>query len=77
MKLVTVDPLAQLTEIRAITERSSRFLSLSGLSGVGAGVVALAGATVGHFYLQSYYPDGYLQLMQGSAQERRSLPCCC
>ena len=72
MKLATADPLAQLTEIRAIMERSSRFLSLSGLSGVGAGVVALAGATVGHFYLQSYYSDGYLQLMQGSAQERRS-----
>ena len=26
-----VDPLAQFTEIRAIMERSSRFLSLSGL----------------------------------------------
>ena len=35
-------------------------------------MVALAGATVGHFYLQSHYSDGYLQLMQGSAQERRS-----
>ncbi len=32
-----VDPLAQLTEIRAMMERSSRFISLSGLSGVGAG----------------------------------------
>lgn len=64
------DPLAQLSEIRAIMERSSRFLSLSGLSGVGAGVVALAGAAAGHFYLQSHYPDGYLQLVQGSEQER-------
>ena len=35
------DPLAQLTEIRTIMERSSRFLSLSGLSGVGAGTVAV------------------------------------
>ena len=43
MKPAAQDPLAQLTEIRAIMERSSRFLSLSGLSGVGAGVVALAG----------------------------------
>ena len=72
MKPATPDPLAQLTEIRAIMERSSRFLSLSGLSGVGAGVVALVGAVVGHFYLQSYYSDGYLHLMQGSAQERRA-----
>ncbi|WP_310394022.1 hypothetical protein [Hymenobacter sp.] len=66
------DPLAQLTEIRAIMERSSRFLSLSGLSGVGAGVVALVGAAVGHFYLQSQYPNGYLRLMQSSAVERRA-----
>ena len=68
----TSDPLAQLSEIRAIMERSSRFLSLSGLSGVGAGVVALLGAVAGHFYLQSHYPDGYLHLMQGSAAERRA-----
>ena len=66
------DPLAQLAEIRAIMERSSRFLSLSGLSGVGAGVVALAGAAAGHFYLQGHYPDGFLQLVNGSAQERRA-----
>ena len=66
----TPDPLAQLTEIRAIMERSLRFLSLSGLSGVGAGVVA--GAAVGHFYLQSHYPDGHLRLLQGSGQERRA-----
>jgi hypothetical protein len=66
------DPLAQLTEIRAIMERSSRFLSLSGLSGVGAGVVALVGAAVGHFYLQSEFPEGYLRLMQASAEDRRT-----
>ncbi len=72
MKPANPDPLAQLTEIRAIMERSSRFLSLSGLSGVGAGVVALAGVAAGHFYLQSHYPDGYLRLMQSSVQERRA-----
>ena len=66
------DPLAQLTEIRAIMERSSRFLSLSGLSGVGAGVVALVGSAIGHFYLQSEFPEGYLRLMQASAEERRA-----
>lgn len=66
----TPDPLAQLTEIRAIMERSSRFLSLSGLSGVGAGVVGLLGAAVGHFYLQDHYPAGYIHLINGSAAER-------
>ncbi|MDB5269202.1 MAG: hypothetical protein JWP58_2242 [Hymenobacter sp.] len=71
------DPLAQLTEIRAIMERSSRFLSLSGLSGVGAGVVALLGAAVGHFYLQSQYPSeygpaGYAHLVASTAPERQA-----
>ena len=65
----TPDPLAQLTEIRAIMERSSRFLSLSGLSGVGAGVVVLLGAAAGHFNPQSEFPDGYLRLLSASAPE--------
>ena len=72
MKPATTDPLAQLTEIRAIMERSSRFLSLSGLSGMGAGVVALAGALAGHLYLQSHYPGGFLRLIAGSVEERRT-----
>ena len=71
------DPLAQLTEIRAIMERSSRFLSLSGLSGVGAGVVALVGAAAGNFYLQSHYPSeygdaGYRHLIASTAAERQA-----
>ncbi|UOQ72187.1 hypothetical protein [Hymenobacter cellulosilyticus] len=67
------DPLAQLTEIRAIMERSSRFLSLSGLSGVGAGVVALAGAAVGHWYLQTHFGTrGFLRLMEGSEADRQA-----
>ena len=35
--------LEHLSEIRALMERSTRFLSLSGLSGVWAGLCALAG----------------------------------
>ncbi|SES94026.1 hypothetical protein [Hymenobacter actinosclerus] len=70
----TPDPLAQLTEIRAIMERSSRFISLSGLAGVGAGLVALAGAGLGHWYLKGLYPNaGYLGLLESSAQERRAV----
>ncbi|HEX8425201.1 hypothetical protein [Hymenobacter sp.] len=66
-----VDPLAQLTEIRAIMERSSRFISLSGLSGVGAGVVALAGAGIGHWYLSREYGYmGYMRLLQSTPSER-------
>lgn len=66
-----VDPLAQLTEIRAIMERSSRFISLSGLSGVGAGVVALAGAGAGHWFLRREYgATGYLRLLESTEAER-------
>lgn len=44
--------LEDLTEIRAIMERSTKLISLSGLSGVGAGLVALIGAYVGWKYLE-------------------------
>jgi hypothetical protein len=37
--------------IREMMERSSKFLSLSGLSGVVAGITALIGATFAYFYL--------------------------
>ncbi len=44
--------LETLSEIRSLMERSSRFISLSGLSGVAAGVIALAGAIVAAIYLE-------------------------
>ncbi|OON69021.1 hypothetical protein [Hymenobacter sp. CRA2] len=82
-----VDPLAQLAEIRSIMERSSRFISLSGLSGVGAGVVALAGAAFGHWYLNTQFggkngvelygasfgsKEGFVHLIEGSPDLRLS-----
>lgn len=48
------DQLATLHEIRNIMDRSSRFISLSGLSGVAAGVSALIGAAVVKWYLLSH-----------------------
>jgi hypothetical protein len=45
--------LQTLTEIRGLMERSSKFLSLSGLSGISAGVVALLGAGVAYARLQN------------------------
>ena len=47
----TSSPLETLSEIRQIMERSSRFISLSGMSGVFAGLYALAGAYVAYDYL--------------------------
>lgn len=56
------EQLETLTDIRNLMERSSRFLSLSGLSGVFIGIYALAGAIAAWWYvdnnnfeLTSYY----------------------
>jgi hypothetical protein len=45
-------PFETLVEIRTLMERSSRFISLSGLSGVFAGFFALMGALAAYFYLE-------------------------
>jgi hypothetical protein len=45
--------LEDLKEIRSLMERSSRFISLSGLSGVFAGMYAIAGATAVWMYTNS------------------------
>jgi hypothetical protein len=50
--------LKELTEIRSMMERSSKFLSLSGLSGIGAGVIALAGWWWAKGYLASRFAPG-------------------
>lgn len=53
-----IDPRSDLAHIRSLMERSTRFISLSGLSGVFAGVVALAGAWVAQHHVAGYLgPD--------------------
>ncbi|RPA67273.1 hypothetical protein EF405_15430 [Cyclobacteriaceae bacterium YHN15] len=49
------DPKQDLAEIKSMMERSSRFLSLSGMSGVLAGFYALIGATMAYYWL--YFPN--------------------
>ena len=44
--------LRDISAIRSMMERASKFLSLSGLSGISAGVVALAGAWAAHRAMQ-------------------------
>lgn len=44
--------LENLSQIRSLMERSSRFISLSGLSGVAAGIFAIMGAAAAYFYLK-------------------------
>jgi hypothetical protein len=50
--------------IRKIMEESSRFLSLSGLSGVFAGTFALAGATVAFFLIRNYEANHLAELFK-------------
>lgn len=47
--------LQAITDIRRIMERSSRFISLSGLSSISAGIVALIGAGVAQQMFDGYY----------------------
>ena len=52
------DSLQEVKDIRRFMERSSRFISLSGLSGVAAGFFALVGAIVARFVIfKNYYVD--------------------
>lgn len=44
------DPIKNLADIRSMMERSSRFISLSGLSGIFAGIAALLGAAAAYVY---------------------------
>ncbi len=58
--------LEALSEIRSMMEKSTKFISLSGLSGVFAGIFALIGATAAYIHLnislneKNYYDFAYL-----------------
>lgn len=47
-------PIETLQDIKRMMERSSRFISLSGWSGVSAGICALGGALVAHNRLEAF-----------------------
>ena len=50
------DYIRELTEMRTMMERTSKFLSLSGLAGIMAGLYALAGAFIAYRFF-SFNPD--------------------
>jgi len=59
------EPLEALQDIKQMMNKSSRFISLSGLSGIAAGVCALIGAWVAHQKLVQYEfgnSNGYNEL---------------
>ncbi|MGB3592356.1 MAG: hypothetical protein WBA16_11790 [Nonlabens sp.] len=55
--------LEDLREIRSIMSKSTRFISLSGLSGVMAGIYAIIGAVLGHYVITDAYQKGYNESM--------------
>jgi general stress protein CsbA len=65
--------LQALSDIRSMMERSSRFISLSGLSGVFAGVFALAGAYLAYVKIGSYTDDYISMIEMGSSEEMEPL----
>jgi hypothetical protein len=64
--------LQTLTEIRGLMERSTKFLTLSGLSGVSAGVIALGGALAAYLRLRkgwfTYFDSGHYQTLTPMSQ---------
>ncbi len=62
------DHLKTLSEIRSLMESSTRFLSLSGLSGVFAGSFALLGAFAAYMFLNLglFSDDYYIHISSGS-----------
>jgi hypothetical protein len=56
------EQLDQIKEIRNMMERSSRFISLSGLSGVFAGFFALAGAGAFYVFINKKLSYGYSEI---------------
>jgi hypothetical protein len=49
------ETLQEISDIKRIMERSSRFISLSGLSGIAAGLCALTGAYFANNILNDYF----------------------
>ncbi|GGB14114.1 hypothetical protein [Puia dinghuensis] len=63
----TEQSLETLQDIKRMMERSSRFISLSGLSGVSAGVCALIGAWIAHGWIESYLSEAPVETYKGAA----------
>jgi len=64
--------LNDLTEIRSIMERSSRFLSLSGYSGIFAGIFGILGGAIAYwyFYHSDFLLGGEVSYISGELSEK-------
>ncbi len=70
MEKETNNPIEDLKNIRSMMEKSSKFLSLSGLSGVFAGLTALAGAFVAHRLIHHFNGMRYNYFANGNLYEK-------
>ncbi|RYE29918.1 MAG: hypothetical protein EOP48_32305 [Sphingobacteriales bacterium] len=59
------DYIRDISEMRSMMERTTKFMSLSGLSGIMAGIYALAGAFIAH---------NIFEFRPGAANDNRELP---
>ncbi len=67
--------LENLSEIRSIMEQSSRFISLSGISGIVAGLLALCGAAFAfrYFDYQFYTPELFDEILDNEKYSLRDV----
>jgi hypothetical protein len=65
----TNDQLSALNDIRKMMSESSKFLSLSGFSGVFAGLFAIAGAWLGDHQINRYFSGKELLISVGNPSE--------
>ena len=72
MKTKSLNPKEDIQAIREIMERSSKFLSLSGLAGVFAGVCALIGAVVAWFFIFNSGQVQYHEYIQSAGSSLNS-----
>src|SRR5678815_1418509 len=62
--------LEEVKDIKRLMERSSRFISLSGLSGVAAGICALAGSWIAIGMLATYKNNRAILVHPGEAMDK-------
>lgn len=67
------EQLNALSDIRKIMDRSSRFISLSGLSGVFAGVVALIGAYLAQKEINKFLAEGFSYMLHNDIEIKLTL----
>lgn len=63
------DHLKAIQDIRSMMDRSSRFISLSGLSGIFAGIFALAGAAIAYYTYDEWKADFIMDSFSGKYSE--------